>query len=59
MNIKLNTAKCGFTKWTIREIFWKKEKKYLIHLFMNDINEIERLLQWDCSDWKNQSKEYE
>lgn len=30
----------------------KEERKYLIHLFSNDITELEKMLQWDCSDWK-------
>ena len=30
----------------------KEERECLIDLFINDINEVERMLQWDCSDWK-------
>lgn len=30
-----------------------KEKEYLKEIFKNDISEVERLLDWDCSDWFN------
>ncbi len=29
-----------------------KDRSYLINLFKNDINQIEQILDWNCSDWK-------
>lgn len=46
-----------FEKKQIHKISYKRnmtkeEREYLIDLFSNDINELEKTLQWDCSDWK-------
>lgn len=30
----------------------RREKEYLIDLYFNDISEVERILHWDCSEWK-------
>ena len=34
-----------------REMNWE-ERVFLYNLFAEDISKIERLLSWDCSDWK-------
>jgi hypothetical protein len=30
----------------------KKERRYLVKIFKNEIEKIEELLGWNCSDWK-------
>ena len=30
----------------------REEWEYMIHLFINDIEEVENMLDWNCSDWK-------
>ncbi|HYK23125.1 MAG TPA: hypothetical protein VEU75_00515, partial [Candidatus Acidoferrum sp.] len=29
-----------------------EERRYLYSLYENDIAQLEKLLNWDCSDWK-------
>jgi len=47
----LNNVETGSTPY-VRKMTYD-ERQYLVDLYKNDIDRLEKLLGWDCSDWKN------
>ena len=47
---KLNNVETGSTPY--RRRMTGSERQYLVDLYRSDIERFERLLGWDCSDWK-------
>jgi len=47
---KLNNVETGSTPYGRK--MGAGERQYLVDLYRNDIDRLEKLLDWDCSDWK-------
>lgn len=47
---KLNNVETGSTPYARQ--MTASERQYLVDLYKNDIDRLEQLLGWDCSDWK-------
>jgi Sulfotransferase domain len=48
---KLNNVETGSTPYARK--MTSRERQYLVDLYKSDIDRLEKLLGWDCSDWKN------
>jgi hypothetical protein len=46
----LNNVETGSTPYARK--MTESERQYLVDLFQSDIKRLEKLLSWDCSDWK-------
>jgi hypothetical protein len=47
---KINRAEIGSTPYARKMA--GSERQYLVDLYRNDIDRLEKLLGWDCSDWR-------
>ena len=47
----LNNVETGSTPY-VRKMT-RSERQYLVDLYKSDIDRLEKLLGWDCSDWKS------
>lgn len=47
---KLNNVETGSTPYARK--MTGSERRYVVDLYRSDIGRLEKLLDWDCSDWK-------